>query len=64
MALTRAKYRRVPEPYTVGTELVLKDGVVLWLQVMNPFERDEAQRDAQLARTRLVMALSTSARRR
>ncbi len=56
MALTRAKYRRVPL-YTVGTELVLKDGTVLWLQVMNPFERDEAQRDAQLARTRLVMAL-------
>lgn len=59
MALSRAKYRRVPELYTTGTEVVLKDGTVLWMQVLNPFEVDEARSDAQVARSRLVMALKS-----
>lgn len=59
MALTRAKYRRVPDLYNQGTELVLKDGTVMWMQVINPFQRDEAQHDAQVARSRLVMALKS-----
>jgi hypothetical protein len=40
-----------------GTEVVLKDGTVLWMQVPNPFERDEATHDGQVARSRLVMAV-------
>lgn len=57
MALSRAKYRRLPELYVAGTELVLKDGAVMWLQVLNPFQTEEARHDAQVARSRLVMAL-------
>lgn len=53
------KHRRVPDLFTVGTELVLADGTVMFLRVMNPFERDEAIHDAQLARSRLVMALKS-----
>lgn len=57
MALSRAKYKRLPELYVAGTEVVLKDGAVMWLQVLNPFQADEARHDAQVARSRLVMAL-------
>lgn len=57
MALTRTKYRRVTDLYVQGTEVVLKDGSVIWLQVLNPFERDECTHDAQIARARMVMAI-------
>lgn len=59
MALSRSKYKRLPDLYVVGTELVLKDDVVLWIQVPNPFQVDEARHDAQVARSRLVMALKS-----
>lgn len=55
--LDRTKYRRIPDLYVVGTELVLQDGTVMWLQILNPFERDEARHDAATARSRLVLAL-------
>jgi hypothetical protein len=35
--VSRSKYKRVPDLYTVGTEVVLKDGSVMWVQVPNPF---------------------------
>lgn len=57
MALSRSKYKRIPDLYTMGTEVVLKDGTVLWMQVLNPFEVDEARHDAQVARSRIVKAL-------
>lgn len=57
MALTRAKYRRLPDLYVAGTEVVLKDDQVVWMQVLNPLQADEARHDAQVARSRLVMAL-------
>lgn len=57
MALTRKKYRRIPELYVVGKEIPLLDGTILWLQVLNPFERDECSHDAQVARARIVMAV-------
>jgi hypothetical protein len=56
--VSRAKYRRLPELYVTGTEVVLADGCVIWMQVLNPFEVDEARHDAQTAKARLVMALS------
>lgn len=59
MALSRSKYKRVPDLYTTGTEYTLKDDTVLWLQVLNPFEQDEAKMDAQAARARLVLALKS-----
>lgn len=57
MATGRAKYRRITDLYVTGTELVLKDGSVMWLQVLNPYEMDETRHDAQVARARMVMAL-------
>ncbi len=57
MALSRSKYRRVPELYVTGTEIVLQGGEPLWLQVLNPFEREECAHDAQIARARIVMAI-------
>lgn len=60
MTLTREKYRRLPELYTVGTELVLLDGTVMWLQIINPFEVDEAIRDGHVARSRFVLAFRES----
>lgn len=57
MALSRAKYKRLPDLYVTGKEVELKDGEVMWMQILNPFELDEARHDAQVARARLVMAL-------
>lgn len=57
MALSRARYRRTPELYVCGKELVLKDGNIFWVQVLNQFEMEEARSDGQVARARLAMAL-------
>lgn len=56
---TRSKYLRVTDLYVDGTEFVLKDGTVMWLQIPNPFEYDEARHDAAVARSRLTLALKT-----
>jgi len=53
----KAKYKRVTDLYVQGTEVELADGSVIWMQVLNPYERDEAVHDAQVARSRIVMAL-------
>lgn len=53
----RGKYKRLPDLFVSGRELVFEDGTVMWLQVMNPFEVEEARRDASAARSRLIMAL-------
>lgn len=60
MALSRAAYRRLPDLYVVGKEIELLDGTVMWLQVLNPFERDEATHDAAVARSRVMLALKES----
>lgn len=57
MALSRSKYRRIPDLYVQGTEVELKDGTTMWMQTLNPFEMDEARHDAQVARSRIVLAL-------
>jgi hypothetical protein len=59
MALSRSKYKRLPDLYTVGRELVFSDDTVMWVQALNPFQADEARHDAQVARSRLVMALKS-----
>lgn len=59
MAPNRSKYKRLPDLYVVGKELVFKDDVVMWLQALNPFQMDEARHDAQVARSRIVMALKS-----
>lgn len=53
----RSRYRRLTELYTLGTELVLRDGNVVFVKALNPYEQQEARQDAQVARARIVMAL-------
>lgn len=53
----KSRYKRVVDLYTQGTEVVLRDGTVAWLQVLSPFEIDDARHDAQVARSRLLLAL-------
>lgn len=56
---SRGKYKRLTDLYVDGTEYVLRDGTVMWLQIPNPFEYDEARHDAAVARSRLTLALKT-----
>lgn len=51
------KYRRLVDLYVTGTEFVLKDGTPLWLQVLNPFEREVVRREAQVAQARQILAM-------
>lgn len=53
----RTKYRRLQDLFVVGRELILADDAVVWLQVLNPFELDQARSRAGAVRSRLVMAL-------
>lgn len=55
--MSKGKYKRVTDLYVQGAELPLEDGSVIWMQVLNPFERDEAIHDAQVARSRFVLAM-------
>ena len=57
MALDRSIYKRLPDLYKTGKTVTLPDGQPMWLQVLNPFERDEAVRDASVARTRLKLSI-------
>lgn len=57
MGLSRTKYRRVPDLYVHGTELVLDEDTVMWVQVLNSYEMEEARHDAQTAQARIAMAL-------
>lgn len=53
----RSKYRKIADLYVRGKELVFDDGTVMWVQVLNDFERAECRRAAQAERGKLVMAL-------
>lgn len=55
--MPKDKYRRVTDLYVTGTEQVLKDGTPLWMQVLSPFEMQNARREAQIARSRMVLAV-------
>jgi hypothetical protein len=57
MALNRMKYRRVTDLYVRGRELTLRDGTIMWVQVLNSFEVEAAREDGRGARARMVMAL-------
>jgi len=60
----RGKYKRLTDLYVRGTEAELADGNIIWMQALNPYEREEALHDAQVARARLVMALKESGEER
>jgi hypothetical protein len=54
---SRAKYKQITDLYVRGQEIVLRDGNVIWLQALNPFEMEEARHGAQVVRSRIVLAL-------
>lgn len=51
------KLRQVVDLYTTGKPVVLRDGTAVWVQPLNPFEADTARNEAQVAKTRLSMAI-------
>lgn len=53
----RGKYKRLTDLFVVGTVVELDGDDVCWVQALNPYERDEALHDAQVARARVIMAL-------
>lgn len=55
--MDKGKYRRLGSLYATGKELELKDGIVLWMQVVNSFEYDECRNAAQVAKARVTLAL-------
>lgn len=56
--LTRDKYKRLTDLFVVGRVLELPDGEVMWLQALNPWEKNEAIMDGQTARSRTALAVS------
>jgi hypothetical protein len=57
--MAKAKYKKLTDLYVRGTVKEFDDGTVMWIQVMNPFEADEAKRNAQAVRARIVGALES-----
>lgn len=49
--------KQIQDLFVVGHEVELPDATYLWVQVLNPFQRGEAISAAQVARSRIVMAL-------
>lgn len=52
-----SRFRRLTELFVNGKAVDLTDGTYLWVQALNSYQRDECVSDAQVARSRLVMAL-------
>lgn len=51
------KLRQVVDLYTTGAVTVLRDGTPVWVQPLNPFEADTARNEAQIAKTRMSLAI-------
>lgn len=53
------EFKRVTDLFTEGEEVVLdaETPTLVWVQKLNSFEREEAQRDGQAARARVIVAL-------
>jgi hypothetical protein len=52
-----SRFRRLTDLFVNGRPVALTDGTYLWVQALNSYQRDECVSDAQVARSRLVMAL-------
>lgn len=51
------RFRRLTELFVRGKAVPLPDGTYLWVQVINAYERDECLSDAQVSRSRMILAL-------
>lgn len=52
-----SRYLQAAALYVTGTELVLRDGSVIWCQVLNDFEVSDARRQAAAARARFTLSM-------
>lgn len=52
-----ARYLQAAALYVTGTELVLRDGSIIWCQVLNDFEISDARRQAAAARARYTLSM-------
>ncbi len=57
MATTGSRFRRLTDLFVEGAPVKMPDGTHLWVQVINAYERDECISDAQIARSRIILAL-------
>lgn len=56
--MANTRYHRLEELYRRGVELEFPDtGDVMWIQVMNPLEADNAREESKTAKARMVLAL-------
>lgn len=53
----RLRFRRLTELYVEGRAVSMRDGSHIWVQALNPFERDEATKDFQVSRSRIMYGL-------
>lgn len=51
------RLKQVVDLYTAGRTVRLRDGSLVWVQALNPFEHDTARSEAQVARSRLTLAI-------
>lgn len=51
------RYKKAADLYVRGTEVVIGDDAVVWLQALNPFEYEDVRSAAQNVRARYVMAM-------
>lgn len=55
--MARERWKKLNDLFIRGEHVDLPDGSHLWVQVLNTYERDDAVNAAQVARSRLIMAL-------
>lgn len=53
----RSRYVRLEALFRRGKTIDFPDGTLMWVQVMNPLEADNAREEASTARARIVLAL-------
>jgi hypothetical protein len=62
--MSKDSIKRVTDLFVEGREVVIQDSetdpVLLWVNKLNSFEREEAQRDGQAARSRVILAVKES----
>lgn len=51
------RLRQVIDLYTEGATVVLRDDLPVWVQPLNPFEQDTARNEANIAKSRVTLAI-------
>lgn len=59
-----SRFRRLTDLFVEGRTVTLPDGTHLYVRAINSYERDECVSDAQVARSRLILALKENGNER